>query len=253
VAWALNNSQTGKLTGTAASLSTAAFANALHNTSTIIVAIGDGEAGNSYYTISDTAGNSYGDVGEGIVMVRYNIWSQVFYALNTHTTASNIVTVTPSSGTLSYARIIAAEFTGGKRLQAGVNPVDRHSSLGNQVAGASGANNMVGPSVKTSYDGELVFAWFPCYNATAFTAGTSPNAFTDIGAGVGGESEYFVQATAGAIAPTAGGNLSSDAYAVIWAAFRLFVDSPTQSGHFQFEGGTGNISLEGTAGALALG
>jgi len=218
--WTQKNMQTGYTQGQTSSQSTAAFSNALTNPSQIWVMIVDA-GGGTPYTISDTAGNSYVDAGPGVILFNSSgAWSEVFYALNTHTTASNVVKLSPASGLLNYPRIVAVEFTGG----ATSSPVDGGSGVGysskaNATGGSSGANCLTATQLTPVTNGDLILAWFSNSNGSV-TAGTSPIAFTDIGGGVGGESEYYIQSTAAAITPSAGDNTSSDPYAAIVVAFK---------------------------------
>ena len=112
------------------------------------------------YTISDTAGNSYVDAGPGVILFNSSgAWSEVFYALNTHTTASNVVKLSPASGLLNYPRIVAVEFTGG----ATSSPVDGGSGVGysskaNATGGSSGANCLTATQLTPVTNGDLILA-----------------------------------------------------------------------------------------------
>jgi len=90
----------------------------------------------------------------------------------------------------------------------------------NQVSGAGGANSLVMTSKTTTQAGDLILAAFGTISAN-ITAGTSPNAFTIINTPSGGNgAEYFIQSSAGAIAPTAGDSSSAETWAAIMVAFK---------------------------------
>ena len=87
----------GKNTGFASTVSTAAFGTPLTNGS-VILACGENDTGaaNSFNTPTDTAGNTYVRVLSKSVAATFDL--EIWYALNTHTTASNVVTMTDTSG-----------------------------------------------------------------------------------------------------------------------------------------------------------
>jgi len=158
-------------------------------------------SGSTVSSLVDTGGYAYIDSGAGAVPFHSSAqYIQVFYLLNTHSTASNHPVVTFSSPS-KYAGLFCAEFTG--NAPSGV--VDVYQSAANQTTSVSGgANQLVIPSQNTVVSGDLIWAAWGTSLGYA-TVGTSPNAFTGFGiSNMVPLSEYFVQTTAGAIAPTAG-------------------------------------------------
>ena len=217
--WVLKNSQSGNCSSVA-TCGTAAFSNSLTNGSIIIVAIYDLISATGPYSVTDTAGNTYSSQGPGVIKLNSDArMIQAFCAPNTHTTASNVVTMAPTSGTMSFPRIVAFEFTGRSSctLDGGVGV--GYSSLANAVSSSGGSNTLSSTSFTTLTNGDLIMAVYGTVNAN-ITAGTSPNAFTLPIAGTGGLGmEYFVQTSAGAIQPTASDSVA-DSYANISLAFK---------------------------------
>lgn len=203
---------------TSATLST--FSTALTNPSVIFVeeyAVG---APSSFPVPTDTAGNTYVDCGPGKILYNSNaVTLECFYALNTHTTASNIVTIHASSS-VTYMNGTAFEVTGG----ATSSPIDGgsgagYSSLANGTGGSSGANALHGNAITPAGSGDLIIGMFAGANAIP-TAGTSPNAYTAVNVSAHAVSEYFYQLVSASIDATAGSTYSGDAYGNITVALK---------------------------------
>src|SRR4029077_1682301 len=138
-------------TGNAASnpVATTAFANPLHNPSIIIVwAWGSSAA--DIATPTDTAGNTYVDSGAGPVTSRAGFgFGRMFYALNTHTTSSNVVQV--ANGGLGAIFVTALEFSG-----AAASPVRATSTNSNANTGAGGGQNITTGAIAGTVNGDLI-------------------------------------------------------------------------------------------------
>lgn len=139
--WVLRNQQ-GGVGGNA---STPAFTNALTPGSLIIVFV---YAGPAPSTPTDTATNTYHDCGAGAVPLTsgWNFLS-IFYTINSHSTASNVVTST------SGAQVVAWEYTG----NASSSVVETYGSNPSQTSGGSGQNYvMSASSLSTSNANDFV-------------------------------------------------------------------------------------------------
>ena len=203
---------------TSATLST--FSTALTNPSIIFVeeyAVG---TPSSFPVPTDTAGNTYVDCGPGKILYNSSaVTLECFYALNTHTTASNIVTIHASSS-VTYMNGTAFEVTGG----ATSSPIDGgsgvgYSSLANGTGGSSGANALYGNAITPAGSGDLIIGMFAGANAIP-TAGTSPNAYTAVNVSAHAVSEYFYQLVSASIDATAGSTYSGDSYGNITVALK---------------------------------
>lgn len=206
MAWAHTNGKG------AVSTSTAAFTNPLTPGSLIVVWIFN--AAIAVWTVTDTAGNSYVDCGAGSVVWQSSTFQiQVFYAINTKSTASNVVTMNFQSGSQSVNVIIADEFTG----NAQSSPVDVFASQANGVGNGAGTNNVTTPALRPSSDGDLIYAAFGCAAGT-LSAGTG---FTAGETGSGGElSEYLFQGAHASVTPAATDNNNAENYGGISVAFK---------------------------------
>lgn len=168
---------------------------------------------------TDTAGNTYIDCGPGAAAFSVSASSsRCFYALNTSTTASNIVTIHSASTTFLSA--LAFEVLGA----ASSSPIDGgvgvgYSSKANATGGAAGANNLTATTLTPAGNGDLIVAFFAT-SAGGATAGTSPNAFTLVNGSWVQGSEYFTQAISAAIVATASDSTSIDPYAAIVIAVK---------------------------------
>lgn len=194
------------------SIATPAFSAALTNPSVIIAAVtcGSVSVGN---VITDTAGNTYMDTGVGKLVFGAVAEGQVFYAKNTHTTASNVITNTPSVA-CAFPRILAVEIKGANAT----TPLDQFAGQ-SSTTGGSGANVMTSTAATTTANGDFIFGWCPSLNGTV-SAGTSPNSFSLIDNPGNVVGERFTQSSAGSIAATCGNTMASDPYIAFMAAFK---------------------------------
>jgi hypothetical protein len=219
--WAQTNNKTAS--GTTNPISTAAFTNALHNPSIIIATVRITGSTNTS-TPYDTAGNTYIDSGTGQIKYNSNARTiQVFYALNTSTTASDVVSLANSSG--FALQIIAEEWTGG----ATSSPIDgTPASNPNANTGTGGGQNMtVGPTTPTSCGDLIIGAAGDSSGTPTFTIGTGFTAQTV--AGTRTTVEYLVQITPAAISATWNDSVNSDDYGAIVAAFKAASQSCSAS------------------------
>ena len=196
-----------------------AFAGSLTNPSLIFVhefAVG---TPSSFPVPTDTAGNTYLDCGGGIVTWNSSRSAECFYALNTHTTASNVVTVRSSSG-VNNLNGNAFEITGG----ATSSPIDGgpgagYSVLANGTGGSAGADNLSATALTPNGSGDLIIAMFKGMFAVP-TVGTSPNLFTSISSATAALPEYFLQPVSASITATASDSYSGDPYSALVVAIR---------------------------------
>ena len=194
------------------------FTSALTNPSIIIDAVG--RASNAAITPTDVATNSYGDCGPGSIAAGIGGAAgtiQCFYALNTHTTASNNVHQSNAVG--DYVNNTALEFTG----VVTSSPVDGGSAAGyNSTAsgstGTGGGQNVSAGALSTSTNGDLIYACATGMNGT-MTANTG-GGYTSTAVPGSMACEYLVQATHGAITPTFSDNTNSDTYGAFAVAFK---------------------------------
>lgn len=190
---------------TSATLST--FSNPLTANSTILVF--ELQAGTGTFSVpTDTAGNTYADCGGGKIQFDTTNSMQCFYTLNTHTTASNVITIHANTSN-PYLYGQALEITGA----AASSPIDVYSVKASATGGASGSNNLSATALTPTMNGEMIVAAF-FGNSGPVTVGTSPNAFT-LGNSSGAFVEYFIQGTAAAITATASDGTSSDPYGAL--------------------------------------
>jgi hypothetical protein len=188
-----------------------AFSVALANPS-LIIATCLYPAGVTPAKPTDTATNNYLDSGQGSTTVGSSSVAQTWYAMNTHTTASNIVHC-KSAGTTSNVVAFAYEWTGNTTS----SPVDGGNKTVTTTGGAAGANSLVLASGSTTADGDLIVA-FEGNDGTP-SHGTSPINFTDLNNADSG-TEYYIQPTHGSIAPTFGDDTSGDSWGGLWVAFK---------------------------------
>ena len=198
---------------TSAALS--AFSNPLTPGSLIVVH--QYSATGTYSVPTDTAGNTYVDCGPGQGVYDGVDTMECFYALNTHSTASNIVTIHSSS--VVFLTGLAFEVLGA----ASSSPLDGGSGVGysikvNASGGAAGSNNLTAISLTPAGSGDLIVALFSALNGS--TAGTSPNAFSLVNGTWTQASQYFLQTASAAIVATASDSHSSDPFAVIVIAIK---------------------------------
>ena len=212
MSWTLKNDQATTTGSTPANLT--AFANALTNPSQIWVMVIDASGG-PIATPTDTAGNTYYDSGAGLV---YFLSSgralQVFYALNTSTTASNVVSTSNPSG---HGLVIeASEWTGG----ATFSPVDAYATNPNANSGTGGGQNMTSNSATTNNDGDLILGYCEAPAGTV-TLGTG---FTGLQTSSPShvKPEYEIQSSHGSIAATWSDNTNNDNYGAIMVASKAY-------------------------------
>ena len=205
--WVLVNQKTG-------TTNTTAFDNPLTPGSLIIVGIERATAV-GINTPTDTAGNTYIDSGAGVISFDSSTKQiKIFYALNTFSTASNVVTSNQSG-----ARLSASEWTG----NVASSPVDVYSSTANGNTGVGGGQNETSGAAVTTVNDDLVFG-AQGYVSGTVTAGTG---FTEIGAIIPLSTEYQIQSTMGSIAATWSNNTNSVNYGAIMAAFKVGSGSVT--------------------------
>ena len=207
------------------SLACSTFSNALTNPSVIVVITFAG-SGATITAPSDTAGNTYSDVGAGQITMTglSSRVARMYIAYNTHTTASNVVTVHTSAST-SYMACGAGEFTG---LKAS-SDVDTYNYDTDSTSGTAGSNSIVQASSTTHADGELIVSCLEALNGD-YTPGTSPISFTAMDP-TNLDCEYGIETSRGSTAPTWGDDYSADTFAGIWAALMPLTsnDSATMS------------------------
>jgi hypothetical protein len=134
---------------------------------------------------------------------------QCFYALNTHTTASNVVSFASTGG--GAMKVTATEWTGA----AIVTPVDVTQNSGaNQSTGSGGGQNVTSGAATTT-GADLVVGITGVATGT-LTVGTG---FTTSSTA---SLEYLTQSGPGALAATWNDNTNSDSYAAIMVAFRPY-------------------------------
>jgi hypothetical protein len=189
-------------------LATAAFANPLTNGSLIVVTLVSFSAPNTH-TPTDTAGNTYIDCGAGAVNGNVNNGSsQIFYALNTHTTSANVVSFVnpePHSYTLT-----AMEFTGG----AAASPVRAFAKNVNATAPSS--TTLTSTAIAGTVAGDLIVGnlFDPGLIVTAagsgYTLASDPNLMT----------EYNLSGAGGSIAATWTVSSTGEFYSAVAAAFK---------------------------------
>lgn len=144
MAWVKKQTATGTDTTFASSVN-ATFGSALTNPSIILLAIEvDTGAQNSANTPTDTAGNTYVRVLSTSLSATFDL--EIWYALNTHTTASNKVTVTDSAGGADGI-LIVEEWTGNVTS----SPVDQSQSSSDN-SGATTPTSTATPSTTDAND-----------------------------------------------------------------------------------------------------
>lgn len=144
----------------ASQCSTTAFASPLINGSIILVAVEfDTGATNSVNSMIDTAGNTYTRILSRNETGVFNL--EMWYAQNTHTTASNIVTAHDTSGGVDSV-ICAEEWTG----QGSGNPIDVSISANDTGVPSTALNS--GTTTATTNATELIW----CAGAVAGSSNT---------------------------------------------------------------------------------
>lgn len=160
MAFSLLQTKTGLNTTFASSVASTAFANALTNGSIILVAWeGDAVAANGASTPTDTAGNTYVRVFSKAVAATFDL--EIWYALNTHTTASNVVTITDNGGGVDSI-IIVEEWSG----NVSSSPTDGSSSNSGSLS------PLTAGAFTTTHSNDLIWvAGVEAVNASDLTAG----------------------------------------------------------------------------------
>jgi hypothetical protein len=216
--WTLKNAQEGGTSSGGNIQTSSAFSSPLTNPSLIIVAVSNTSTG-TLNTPTDTATNSYIDSGAGKVLL--GSWAfQLFYALNSHTTASNFVYMTNGANP-NHAEIWALEFTGG----ATSNPVDKYTSNANANTGSGGGQNVVVGPLTPSYSGELFVGVNNATNGLGVFTG-SPWTTQEVNLSIGNEAVGAVQGTAAAFTGTWYDNANNDIYSAMMVAFKHVVCNP---------------------------
>lgn len=204
-AWVKTNDQTGS--GSGSPQVTAAFASPLSDPSLIIV-LATGPVGT--FNITDTAGNTYTDCGAGQLLFNTSGNAvQCFYAANSTTTASNVVSFASSGG--GTMKVTATEFIGG----ALSSPVDVTQNSGNNASSGTGGGQNVSSGPATTTGADLVVG------VTGVTAGTL-TAGTGFSATSTASLEYLIQSTPAALSATWNDGTNNDSYAAMMVAFRPF-------------------------------
>lgn len=208
----ITNSQYGNGgSGSLTSVNLPAFSASLTNPSLIMVLEFGGSSG-TFTAPTDTASNTFVDCGPGQGNITGTQIFECWYALNTHTTASDVVTLHTAGG-VTFLQGVAFELTGANTS----TPIDIYGATNSQTSGPAGANNHTAGSITPTHNGDMIVAQFADGNGT--TVGTSPNAFTTIAA-TGGFAEYYIQPTAGAISATASGTVNSSPFGSLTVAIR---------------------------------
>lgn len=167
MALTLLQTKTGVDTTFASSVASTAFANPLTNGSIILVAWeGDAAtAANSANTPTDTAGNTYVRVISKLVTATFDL--EIWYALNTHTTASNVVTITDTIGG-SDGIIIVEEWSG----NVSSSPTDGSSSNSGTTSPLTAGN------IATTHSNDLI--WVAGVEAVAANDLTAASGYSNL-------------------------------------------------------------------------
>lgn len=158
-------------------VATAAMTSALTNPSIIVVYTGYGTTPNvgNVSSVTDTAGNSYSfvtDVEDTINFQAVEMW----WAINTHTTASNVVTVHFTLNA-SFAFVMADEYTGG-----GPHPVIDTAAVSTTVTPSTTAPGpYLGTAVTPTTNGDLIVGTFVQDTHTTNTNTVTANGSFTIG------------------------------------------------------------------------
>ena len=215
MAWTQTNAANAAFgSGSVSSWANTAFANPLTPGSIILVSLQIDSSG--ALSVTDTAGNTYLDCGVGpITYATSTNRFQVFYALNSSSTASNVITGHDTvAGT--FPAVSAYEYTG---EQSG-NPIDAFAgSVTNASTSGTGSNNIFTSSAATRANGDLI------YVVSAFASGTVTAGTNFTGDRLTNPaSEHQIQSSAGSITGTFSNNTSGVVYACIMVA--LFPQAP---------------------------
>ena len=208
MAWSLTNNGHGGAS-TADPVSAGTFANALTPGSLIVVA-SYVSTNHTPITPTDTAGNAYVECGAGSC-ANGNARARLFYALNTHNTASNIISLANPSGW--SLRVAAAEFAGNDSGSYGQSVVDGSAVTNNGNVGTGGGDNMVCGPITPTNNGDLIVGWaLDLSGAQSVGTGFTTTGITTL--------EYLVQASIAAISALWHDSSNSSTYPAVMAAFR---------------------------------
>jgi hypothetical protein len=186
-----------------------AFSSPLTNPSLITVTVCN-VSNTTINTPTDTAGNTYVDSGAGKVNLDSNQFScQFFYALNTHTTASNVVSI--SNTALNGLYIAALEFTGG----AASSPVRGTAKNAN----ATSTSTLTSTAIAGTVAGDLSIGVTRDFLANLTGAGGGFTNITDC-CGVF-STAYNLSGAGGSLAVTWTTSNTGDPYGAIAVAFKL--------------------------------
>lgn len=201
--WTLTNDKSAYCPG-AKSCSAGAYISALTNPSTIIISAEVGSnASTSFNTPTDTAGNTFTPIGIGNQNCGTSVHCsfEVFIAHNTHTTASDNVTITASTTGATgstYMRISATEWTNSTGTPS---VIDGYAQNTNATTGNGSSNNVTSNTTTTTQNGDLIYGsdYIGFENGTqskgtGFTTSTSPTQYFI--------PEYMTQSTAGVASAT---------------------------------------------------
>jgi hypothetical protein len=159
--------------------------------------------------VSVSDGSTYSAVA--IEVVTGSSFNVDLYQLQNASSGTHVITVTITGGGAFF--YIAAWYITGAGLLTGTS-----SGIDTGFPG-TGANIISAPAVTPAIAGALVLSAGATNDATnTVTAGTSPNALTSVGLTFAGNvAEYFVQAVAAAITPTAGQTVNDRVGIFTWA------------------------------------
>ena len=203
--WSKRNDQTG--TGSGSPQAAAAFSANLTNPSLIVV-FTSGPVGT--FTVTDTASNTYVDCGQGQIVYNTSATGvQCFYALNTHTTASNVVTFASTGG--GAMTVAATEWTGG----AIVSPVDVTQNSGPNASTGVGGGQNTSSGAATANGPDLVIGLAGVQTGT-LSVGTGFTSTSIPGL------EYEILNAPTALAATWSDNTNNDSYAALMVAFKPY-------------------------------
>jgi hypothetical protein len=203
VSWTKRNDQSGS--GSGSPQTATAFANTLSNPSLIVV-LTQGPVGT--FSVTDSAGNSYIDCGPGQMVYNSSATGlQCFYAVNTHSTSSNIVSFASTAG--GAMKVTAMEWTGG----AITSPIDVTQNSGSNVNTGSGGGQNVSSQTAVTTGTDLVIG-ITGVAAGTLTTGTGFTTSSYVGM------EYLTQTGPGSVAATWSDNTNTDPYAAMAIAFR---------------------------------
>lgn len=203
MAWTKTNEVHGS--GSTKPVNTTAMSAALTPGSIIIVKVTrNGDA--TIPAPTDTANNTYVDCGQGSVyFVASTNLLQVFYCYNTHSTASNVVSVANANGRATTST--AVEYTG----NAPSGAIDSFAGVNDTNTGTGGGQNVsVGP-LAPSTDGEMIIA-FMTQVAGTLTVGTGFTGYTTETAHKG---EWLSQALKASVSATWHDATDNDGYCAI--------------------------------------